>query len=95
MSTTGDYLTEDLHEVFRSYRSLPVTGEAWAVEVEIGRPGRKVWSTILIAHQPSVYRTLAEAKRKRAYLRRYDRRTWPNQIRPSRIIKITVTREEV
>jgi hypothetical protein len=89
-----DYLTTDLHEVFAHYNDPPVTGEAWALEVQVGRPGRKFWSTVHIAHQSSVYRTLAEAKRKRSYLRQFDRRTW-GEARESRIVKITITREIV
>lgn len=94
MSTLGDYLTNDLHEVFAHYADLPATGEAWALEVEIGHPGRQFWSTIVIAHQSSVYRTLAEARRKRSYLRQYDRRTW-GAPRPTRIVKVTFSREIV
>lgn len=89
-----NYLTTDLHEVFADYAGLPATGEAWALEIEVGRPGRKFWSTVHIAHQSSVYRTLAEAKRKRSYLRQFDRRTW-GKVRESRIVKITITREIV
>lgn len=92
MGTLGDYLTEDLHEVFAHYVDLPVVREAWALEVEIGRPGREFWSTILVAHQSSVYRTLAEARRRRSYLRAYDKRT-RGKPRPSRIVKITFGRE--
>lgn len=67
----------------------------YALEVESRRyPGQ--WSTVLIAGSESVYATLETARKRRSYLRQFDRRTWgPSGIRNSRIVKITVSREVV
>jgi hypothetical protein len=94
--TMGDYITPDLHEVFGGWQELdtPAVGEAWAVEVEMGRPGRKFWTTVLVGGRPTVRRTLPEARRLRSYLRAYDKRTFTTP-RPIRIVKITMSREVV
>lgn len=67
----------------------------YALEVESRRyPGQ--WSTLMIAGSESVYATLETARKRRSYLRQFDRRTWgPSGIRNSRIVKITVSREVV
>lgn len=93
----GDYLTSDIADAITG-RYGRSDGTAYALEMDLGflRGNHGHWATVLIAGRPSTYRTLTEAKKKRAYLRQFDRRTWgPDNVRPTRIIKITVTREEV
>lgn len=67
----------------------PGSVEAYAVEVELG-PG--FWSTLILSGGPSIYGDLATARKRARYLRvRVD----GGPKRPTRVVKITVTREEV
>jgi hypothetical protein len=89
MSAVGDYLTSDV-----CYALMGDTqqGTAYAVEVKDLYRGVTFWSTIIVAHRPTVYRTLEEARKKKSYIRSYDRK-WRTTPRQTRIVKITVTRE--
>lgn len=70
-----------------------VTG--YALEVE-SRPYPGQWSMVMIGGYESIYVTLETARKRRSYLRQFDRRTWGESgIRNSRIVKITVAREIV
>lgn len=95
MTTLGDYLTEDIHEACGYWVPLPATAHAWAVEAQLGpKRGEQFWTTVLIAHRPSTYRTLEEARKKASYLRSFYKKNYVNPPEV-RIIKITFSRELV
>lgn len=89
MSAVVDYLTSDICDALEGDRDQ---GTAYAVEVLRHNHYGDWWGVIMVARKPTVYRTLEEARKKKSYIRSYDRK-WRAVPRTTRIVKITVTRE--
>jgi hypothetical protein len=96
MRLTDDNILPSLHSgITGHYMPDSVTVTGYALQVE-SRTYRGSWATIIIGGRESVYATLETARKRRSYLRQFDRRTWgESNIRNSRIVKITVSREVV